>query len=157
MATEDEKKLNMLHMTQLSLEVLAAEVWDTLGETSMVLANGMGDAILEMIEKEEGLEIAGENPLDVGKEINRIFVDEFGFAKEISLDVDKDNIATMKVTSCSNTKLTDKLLADGVTTAYICPIMLACSAALRNMGIKSHVKIERWQEGKGCKIFFIPA
>jgi hypothetical protein len=156
MATEEAKKENMLRMTELSLEVLAAEVWDTLGETAMVLSKGMGDSILEMLEKEDGLEIAGENALDVGKEIDRIFVDEFGFAKEITVDVDKDAVATIKVSSCINTKFTDKMLASGVKMNYTCPIMLATSSALTQMGLKGRVKIERWPEGKGCKIIFSP-
>jgi hypothetical protein len=156
MATEEAKKENMLRMTELSLEVLAAEVWDTLGESSMVLGRGMGDAILEMLEKEEGLEIAGEDSLNVGKEIERIFVDEFGFAKEISVDVDKDAVATIKVTNCINTKFTDKMLASGVKMNYTCPIMLATGSALRQMGLKGRVNIERWPEGKGCKIIFSP-
>lgn len=32
MATDEAKKMNALKMVSLSLEVLAAEVWDTLGE-----------------------------------------------------------------------------------------------------------------------------
>jgi hypothetical protein len=156
MATEEAKKENMLRMTELSLEVLGAEVWDTLGETAMVLGRGMGDAILEMLEKEEGLEIAGESSLDVGKEIDRIFVDEFGFAKEISVDVDQDAVATIKVNGCINTKFTDKMLASGVKMNFTCPIMLATSAALRQMGMKGRVNIVRWPEGKGCKIIFSP-
>jgi hypothetical protein len=156
LATEEAKKENMLRMTELSLEVLAAEVWDTLGDSAIVLGKGMGDSILEMLEKEEGLEIAGENPLDVSKEIDRIFVDEFGFAKEISVDVDKDAVATIKVNNCINTKFTDKMLASGITMNYTCPIMLATSAALRQVGMKGRVKIERWPEGKGCKIIFSP-
>lgn len=157
MATDEVKKENTLRMTELSLQVLAAEVWDTLGESAFVLGRGMGDAILEMLEKEEGLEVAGENSEDIGKEINRIFVDEFGFAKEISLEVDSNKVGTIKVNGCINTRFTDKMLASGVTMNYTCPIMLVASAAMRQLGMKGRVKIDRWQEGKGCKIYFIPA
>jgi hypothetical protein len=157
MATDDVKKENLLRMSALSLEVLATEVWDTLGESAIVLSRGMGDAILEMLEKEEGLEIAGESPEDVGKEISRIFVDEFGFAKEISLTVDADRVGIIKVGGCINTKFTDKMLASGLTMNYVCPVMMAAGAAMRQMGMKGRVKIDRWAEGKGCKISFIPA
>jgi hypothetical protein len=157
MATEEVKKENLLRMTELSLEVLAQEVYDTLGDTSYVLSKGMGDAILEMMEKEEGLEIGGENSDDVGKEIERIFVDEFGFAKSISLSVEENKVGIYTVNNCINKKFTDKMLASGLTMNYTCPIMLAGSAAMRQMGFKGRVKIETQPESKGCKIYFIPA
>ena len=154
MATEEAKKENTLHMAELSLEVLAAEVWDTLGESAMVLGRGMGDAILEMLEKEEGLEIASEDPANVDKEIDRIFVDEFGFAKEISAEVASNGDATISVSNCINTKFTDKMLANGVKMNFTCPIMLAVDAYMRRIGRKGRVQISRWPEGKGCKISF---
>ena len=157
MATDEAKKMNLIRMLDLSLEVLAEEVYDTLGDSALVLSKGMGDAILEMMEKEEGLEIAGENAGVIGKEIDRILVDEFGFAKEISLDIDPNGVALMKVTGCINTAFTDKMLAKGLKMNYVCPVMLVASAALRQMGYKGRVKIERWPEGKGCQITFIPA
>lgn len=157
MATDEVKKQNLLRMVGLSLEVLAEEVYDTLGDTAMVLSKGMGDAILEMMEKEEGLEIAGETPLEIGKEIDRILVDEFGFAKEITLDVDANAVATINVNGCINTAFTDKMLAKGLKMNYVCPAMLISSAAMRQMGLKGRVKIDRWPEGHGCKIVFIPA
>ena len=155
MATEEVKKENMLRMMELSLESLAAEVWDTLGDSAIILGKGMGDDILQMLEKEEGLEIAGESPLDVGKEIDRIFVDEFGFAKEISIEMETPTHAVMSVQNCINTRFTDKMLAKGVKYNYTCPIMAAASSALLQMGLKGHVTIERWPEGKGCKIRFV--
>ena len=64
MATDDAKKANAQKMMMLSMKVMISEVWDTLGDSSMALSHGMGDAILEMMEKEQGLEIAAENPID---------------------------------------------------------------------------------------------
>ena len=157
MATEEVKKENLLRMTELSLDVLAQEVYDTLGDSAMVLSKGMGDAILEMMEKEEGLEIAGESPEDVGKEIERIFVDEFGFAKSITIAVDAQKVGVFSVNNCINKKFTEKMLASGLPMNYTCPVMLAGAAALRQMGLKGRVKIGAWPEGKGCKIYFIPA
>ena len=122
--------------------------------TAMVLGRGMGDAILEMLEKEEGLEIASEDPANVDKEIDRIFVDEFGFAKEISAEVASNGDATISVSNCINTKFTDKMLANGVKMNFTCPIMLAVDAYMRRIGRKGRVQISRWPEGKGCKISF---
>ncbi|MPM09079.1 hypothetical protein SDC9_55395 [bioreactor metagenome] len=66
-------------------------------------------------------------------------------------------VGLITVNGCINTKFTDKMLANGATMNYTCPIMLAASAAMRQIGMKGRVKIERWEEGKGCKIYFIPA
>jgi hypothetical protein len=157
MATDEAKKINALRMTSLSLEVLAEEVWDTLGESTMALSRGMGDAILAMFEKEQGLEVAAENPEAMGKEIERILVDEYGYAQEITLVVDAKMNADFKVKGCINTAFTDKLLKAGVKTQFTCPVMLVTGAAMRQLGMKGHVNIERWQEGKGCIIHFTPA
>jgi hypothetical protein len=156
MATEEAKKENMLRMTELSLEVLASEVWDTLGESAMVLSKGMGDAILEALEKEGGLELDASDSLAVGKEIDRLFVDELGFAKDIAFNRDENLVSTIKVSNCINTIFTDKLLATGMKMNFTCPIMLTCDAALRGMNIKRRIKIERWEAGKGCIITFSP-
>jgi hypothetical protein len=156
MATEDVKKENLLRMTELSLEVLAAEVWDTLGESAIVLGKGMGDSILEMLQKEEGFEFEGESTKEIAAEIKRIFLDEFGFAKDIETEIAPDGKAVITVNSCINTKFTDRMLASGVKMNYTCPIMLTASTVLRRMGAKGRVSIERWPEGKGCKINFLP-
>lgn len=155
MATDEAKKANALRMTSLSLEVLAEEVWDTLGESSMALAKGMGDAILEMLEKEQGLELAGEDPVAVGTEINRILVDEYGYAQEISMiNLAVGEKVDVKVKGCINTAFTDRLTKAGVKTPFICPMMLLGGALLRRVGMNPHITIERWPEGKGCIIHY---
>ena len=154
MATDDAKKANAQKMMMLSMKVMISEVWDTLGDSSMALSHGMGDAILEMMEKEQGLEIAAENPMAVGKEIERILVDEYGLAHEITIESDGVKDTDLKVKGCNNTYFCDQLTASGVKTPFICPAMLSTSAALRKLGYKGRVSIERWQEGKGCIVHF---
>ena len=110
-------------------------------------------AVLEMMEKEQGLEVAAEDPLALGKEIERILVDEYGLAHEITIETDMVN-TDIKVRSCNNTSFCDQLVASGVKTPFICPVMLATSAALRKIGYQGHAKIERWQEGKGSIVHF---
>jgi hypothetical protein len=154
MATDEAKKANAQRMMLLAMKVLISEVWDTLGDSCMALSHGMGDAILKMMEKEQGLEIAAEDPVAVSKEVERILVDEYGLAKEISLETDGVSDSALKVKGCSNTPFCDQLVAGGVKIPFICPAMLATSAGLRKMGYKGSVKIERWQEGSGCIVRF---
>lgn len=155
MANEDQKKQNILRLTQMALTSLTASVWDTLGDSSFALTTSMGDELLHLFEKEMGLEIAGETPEAVIHEIGRIFVDEFGFAKEIKATTSEDGRQIqIYVTSCINRAFTDKLLAAGVQKPFICPIMNTTAAALKRMGFKMHNDVAKWIEGNGSIITF---
>ncbi len=154
MATEDSKKENVLRLTTMALASLTAGVWDTLGDSSFALAGPMGDEILQMMEKEMGLEIAGESPKDVINEICRIFVDEFGFAKDIAVEMKGDEEVVLKVKSCINVPFTARLRAAGVEKPFICPIMNACAAALKRMHFRMRNDVVKWDEGNGSIITF---
>lgn len=154
MATDEQKKQNQLRLTNLALLSLASGTWDTLGESAFAFSGPMGNHILEVMEKEMGLEIAGEDPADVMMEISRIFVDEFGFASDIDVEVQGDDQYAVKVRNCVNRRFTDKLMDAGVEKPFICPIMNACNAALRRMGYKAHEDVEKWSEENGSIITF---
>jgi hypothetical protein len=154
MATEDQKKENRLRLTNLALLSLASSTWDTLGESAFAFSGPMGNHILEVMEKEMGLEIAGETPHDVMMEISRIFVDEFGFAGDIDVEADGDNQFQVKVRNCINRRFTDRLMDAGVEKPFVCPIMNACQAALRRMEFKAHETVEKWADGNGSIITF---
>jgi hypothetical protein len=109
------------------------------------------------MEKEQGLEIAAENPMAVGKELERILVDEYGLAQEITIKPVTEKDTDLYVKTCGGTFFCDKMVANGVKIPFTCPAMLATSAALRKLGYKGHVSIERWQDGKGCIIHFFGA
>jgi hypothetical protein len=155
MAIEETKKENVLRLVTLQLTSFAAGVWDTLGDSSLALAGPIGDTILEMMEKEMGLEITGESPTDVVNELSRLFVDEFGMAKEIAVDKDGDEKFTLKVKNCVGLPATKRMLAAGVEKPFLCPIMNVYGAALRRMGYKAHSDIARWEEGNGSIITFV--
>ncbi len=154
MAIEEQKKLNQLRLTSLALTSLASAVWETLGDSSFSFSGIMGNEILRIMEKEMGLEIAGNSPKEVMMEISRIFVDEFGYASDIQVDGDEDATITLKVHNCANRHFSDKLLEAGVEKPFICPIMTSCQAGLRRMGFKMREEIEKWHEGGGSIIKF---
>ncbi len=153
MATEEQKKQNMLRLSNLALLGLAAGVWDLLGDGARGLSYEIGDEILPMLEKEMGLEIAGETPLAVLQEVGRLFVDEFGFAQEVTVSEDGD-VLTMKVHGCINRTFSDKLEAAGVNYPFICPYMAVANAVFGRMGEKVRSTVQRWVEGKGSIITF---
>lgn len=153
MATEEQKKANQLRLANMTIFGLAAGLWDFLGETSYALTPKMGAAVLEIMEKEMGLEIVGEKPEDVLTEIARIFVDEFGFASDIEV-VKEGDALQMKVHSCLARKLTDQLQAAGVESPFTCPIMNAAQAAMKRLNMKARSHVDKWAEEKGSIITF---
>lgn len=155
MATDEQKKKNLLRLMDMTLLSVSAGVWNVMGESVFASAGRpMGDNVLQVLEKEMGLEIAGETPKDVLMEIGRIFVDEFGFAGQIDVEEKGENEFEIKVTKCINRKFTDKLMAAGVKKPFICPIMNTSEAALRRMGFVMRNDIEKWVAGEGSIITF---
>ena len=154
MADEDQKKRNQYRLMSMALTGLASGVWNTLGESAFAFSGPMGNQILNIMEKEMGLEVAGENPEDVMTEIGRIFVDEFGFAADITVKELGEDHFQLYVHNCINRKYTDQLFEAGVERPFICPILNACQASLRRMGFKMHENVEKWVEGNGSIITF---
>jgi hypothetical protein len=154
MASEETKKANQYRLASMALTGLASGVWDTLGDSAFAFSGPMGRQILGVMEKEMGLEIAGENPEDVLAEIGRIFVDEFGFASDITVERKSPDVIELKVHNCINRNYTDKLAAAGVEKPFICPILNASQAALRRMDIKMGGDVVKWAEGGGSIITF---
>ncbi len=153
MATDEQKKMNYIRLTSMTLLSLSMSVWDMLGETSFVFSKDMGTRILAMLEKEMGLEIAGETPENVLMEVGRIFVDEFGYATDIDIE-SNDTKFIMKVKNNSNYEYNRHLIEAGVDKPFTDPLMNACEAALLRMNYKMHQTIDLWPEQKGSIITF---
>jgi len=153
MATDEQKKKNQLRLANMTLFGVTAGVWDLLGEGASGLTHQIGSEILPVMENEMGLEIAGESPEDVLQEVARLFVDEFGFAKDIEVTSDGD-VLKMKVAGCLNYKLTQDLTAAGVERPFVCPYLAAATAVFDRMGIKAMTKIDTWSEKRGSVLSF---
>lgn len=154
MATDEQKRQSQVRLSNLALLSLASGVWDILGKGVNAFSGSMGDAILDVIEKEMGIEVAGEDPEAVMREVSRIFVDEYGFASDIEVVVQDQENFQLRVRNCVNRSFTDQLMQAGVEKPFICPIMNSCRSALRRIGYKMHEDIEQWKEGKGSIISF---
>ena len=152
MATEERKKLNQLRLLEMIVAGLTTSVWDMVGDSAYVFSRSIGESILQVMEKEMGLEIAAEpSGGDVGTEINRIFVDEFGLAESIELTAD-GNTATSRVKNYAGYQMFKKLMDAGVEQPFTDPIMCTGQAVLHRMGMKVRVRAEVWEEGKGMLI-----
>ena len=153
MATEEQKKANMLRLAKLTLYGLTMGIWDLVGEGALGLSRLIGDEILPVLEKEMGLELTGESLVDIATEVGRIAVDEFGFAESVEVSGD-DNVITLKVKNCANRKLTDDLMATGVEHPFICPFLCVGEAILHRVGKRARGTAEKWVEGNGSIITF---
>lgn len=140
MATEEQKKQNLVRLLRLVLFGVTSGTWDLLGDTALGLSREIGVQILPVLEKEMGLEIAGETPQAVLQEVGRLFVDEFGFAKGATIAEEGDKIV-MEIQACVNRKFTDDLRAAGVGSPFVCPFMCTASAVFDRLGIKARGNI----------------
>ena len=94
-----------------------------------------------MLEKNLGLEIAGEKPEDILVEMGRIFVDEFGFAREVKVE-DQGNVHIVTLEGAVGSPEFSQLRASGVEKLFSHPFLCAGLAALKRLGVKSRAEIE---------------
>ncbi len=153
MATEEQKKKNLFRMMSLMIAGMAKSLYELFGDTAFAAMNEVGKELVEIMENEMGLEIAGENPEDVLTEIGRIFADEYGFIASFKVEGD-DNEMRLIVDGCQGWNLTQRILKTGVEIPFTCPIMNVGQAALMRMGKHAHRKIESRPEVRGSTIIY---
>jgi len=150
MATEEAKKKQMVRVFSLMIAGLAKGIYDVLDDSAYALMRGVGKDILEILQKEMGLEIKGEEPEDVLNELMRIWVDEIGFIEDANINkTDSGWVVTGH--HCKGWNLTQKILASGVKEPFTCPIMNTMNAALEKMGIKTKMQITPQPETRGTQ------
>lgn len=155
MATEEQKKENLVRMYKLVITGLGKGIWDMVGESAFAIMRSVGDGLLEIMQKEMGLEVGGASLHDTILEIDRLFVDEFGFADKIELVEDDGSHAVVHVIGCNGFNLSKNLSAAGVEKPFICPIMNVMNAAIRkNTGNNPSVDIAPDEAQRGSTITF---
>jgi hypothetical protein len=154
MATEDQKKQRLLKVFNIAIYGLIEGLWDLFGESSFATVQSVGDKILELLEKETGLEIEGEKPEDILLEIVRILADEIGTmsAGEVTVDGNKVSMACQ---DCFLRDATMWLEEDGVQPFACMPMNIAAAAMRKNLGTKHRVLGRNWNdENQTCTINF---
>jgi hypothetical protein len=153
MATEEQKKKNMMRLMTLMISGMAKAIYDLFGDTAFATMTEVGKTTLAIMEQEMGLEVDGENPKDVLTEIGRIFADEMGFIESFST-TEEGNVLTLTVNHCQGWDLTQSILKTGVEIPFTCPIMNVCQAALSRMGKPVQKAISPIPETRGSNITF---
>jgi SHS2 domain-containing protein len=150
MASEEEKKRQLVRVFSLMIEGLAKGIYDLFDDSAYALMKTVGKDLLEIMQKEMGLEIEGENPTDVLNELLRIWVDEVGFFSDASVK-EVENGWEITGHHCKGWNLTQKILATGVKEPFTCPVMNTLNAALSSMGVSTRMSIQPVPETKGTK------
>ncbi len=153
MATEEQKKKNIMRLMTLMIAGMAKALYEMFGETAFATMAEVGKTTLEIMEQEMGLEVDGEDPKDVITEIGRIFADEMGFVESFTTEQDGNKI-NLKVHHCQGWNLTQTILKTGVEVPFTCPIMNVCQAALIRMGKPAQKAIEAIPDTRGSSITF---
>lgn len=150
---DQAKKKNMLRMMTMMISGMAKTLYDLFGETAYATMGEVGKDILAIMEKEMGLEIAGEDPKVLLMEIGRIFTDEIGFIASYKVEED-GNALKLIVDRCQGWPLTQKIMEAGVDTPFTCPIMNVGQAALARIGKPASRTIDPVPETRGSVITF---
>jgi len=138
MATEEEKKRNLARLNAMIIYGLEKGLWDLFGESALATTNTIGNGMLEILEKNMGLEIEGEVPQDILTEIGRLFVDEYGIASNFDITKDGDDIH-FDVKNCVLMHVEKDLIADGIKP-FVCPYLnIAAAAMRRRLGVKTSI------------------
>ncbi len=154
MATEEEKKRNLARMNAMIIYGLEKGLWDLFGESALATTNTVGAGMLEILEKNMGLEIEGENPQDMLTEIARIFVDEYGIALGFEAQQEGDEVA-LQVDHCVLMQVEKDLVAQGIKP-FVCPFLnIAAAAMRRNASLNTSIsKFEVDTENNRCSLCF---
>ncbi|MEN8258658.1 MAG: hypothetical protein ABFS09_12420 [Thermodesulfobacteriota bacterium] len=153
MATEEQKKANMVRLMSLMIGGMAKALYDLFGETAFATMTEVGKSLLTIMEDEMGLEIDSDNPEEVIMEIGRIFTDEMGFVADFNVETNGNEI-TLFVDKCAGWNLTQSIMKHGVDVPFTCPIMNVGQAALLKMGKHAQKKITPREEVRGSAIAF---
>jgi hypothetical protein len=154
MATEAEKRQRLLKVFNIGMYGMIKGLWDLFGDTSMATANSIGAMMLATVEKESGLEIAGENPEDILQEIVRLLVDEVGTMSAGTVQMNGDRVS-IACKECFLREATGWLEAEGVQPFACLPMGLSAAAMRKRLGVKHRLLGRTWDaDTQTCTISF---
>jgi hypothetical protein len=150
----EEKKLRQLKLFNDIIFGFAHGLYDLFGESALATVDSIGEDILEDMEHELGLEIAGEDPKGILTEIERLMVDEYGLCKSAELSIE-DHEIDLICEGCLLWKATKDLQEEDIPPYTCVPMMMASAALHKRLGKKGKfVSIEQDMDKRICDIDF---
>jgi hypothetical protein len=154
MVTEDQKKARLLKVFNVGMYGMIKGLWDLFGESSFATVHNVGKQMLEMMEQESGLEIAGENPEDILQEITRLLADEIGAISAGEVIIDGDAVA-LSCQDCFLHETTEWLEKDGIQPFACMPMNISAAAMSKRLGVRHRLRGRDWdEETQTCTIKF---
>jgi hypothetical protein len=150
----EEKKLRQLKLFNNIIFGFAKGLYDLFGDTAVATVDTIGEDVLEDMEHDLGLEIAGEDPKDILMEIERLLVDEYGMCKAADLVIDGGEI-DLTCEGCLMWKAARDLQEADVPPYTCVPMMMASAALHKRLGVKARfVEIEQDFDNRICDVDF---
>jgi hypothetical protein len=140
MATEEAKIANRARMWGLTTMGLGMGIWEMVAEASSSLSPIVGNQILAMVEKQLGLEIAGEKPEDILTELGRIFIDEFGFGTEVIVERNDKKLSVTIKNAVGTPEM--GILAKMGVGPFMHPFLCCGLSALGRLGLKARADLK---------------
>ncbi len=153
MATEEQKQGNFIRALSVLIVGLAKGLYELFGESAYAVMHPVGDHLLDVMQREMGLEIGGASTKEIASEIARLFVDEFAFAEEIKIVEADDNHVVVHTKNCLGYNLTKSLQEAGVKYPFTCPIMNVMASGIKQVTGKEVHRSAEWKpERRGTDI-----
>ncbi len=129
-------------------------LWELFGESSFATVHSISDKILDMMEKEAGVKITGENPEEIIMKISRLLTDEFSTMSSGKLTIE-GNKASLACQDCFLHPATNWLAEDGIQPFACIPMNVTTAAMRRCLGSKHRLFGREWDaDSKTCTIHF---
>lgn len=148
---EDNKKL--MRLMSLMIAGMAKGIHEMFGEAAHAVMSETGRSILEILERDMGLQLADLEPDEALAAIGRVFREELGFVDSFTVSRDSNRL-TVTLHGCQGWDMTQEVLKTGVDSPFTCPIMNVCQAALIRMGKPARKSISPIPETRGSAITF---
>ncbi len=125
----EEQRQQWDRLSQMMIYGLEKGLWNMLGEASLAVVGTVGQEMLEVLEKEWGLQVEGSDPKELMANIGQLFVEKMGIAE--SFDIEKeDSTVALRVVKCHLMGIEAKLVEQGIQP-FLCPFLNIAMAALR--------------------------
>jgi hypothetical protein len=139
MATEVDKKLRQLKLFNNIIGGQSKALYNLFGDSALGMMGPIGEEILQEMEREMGLEVQAEDPVNILTELGRILVDEYGLLSDFELKSLGGGKAQITCRNCLLKPASMHLKASDIP-AYTCVPNALITAVLRNrLGLKSHL------------------